>query len=1248
MFHKRAEQPKPDPSVSQNSSFGVREKLIFIFLFVKILPLILLTIIAWYALKNLGTTTQEVAVVDSRIALTALAVENIERITTDAAQKVAEFLYARDDDITILSQVCKHIVSRTTEDPDFRSVEFFADFGDNRTGRIRRHNDWIVSEDGMHWIQIDPYRPPEEVGNRSVNPENLQTIDGASFHYRAPFGYGDDPHRFDSVPLYDEIALLDLNGMQIAKYIPPGSTKKRFPFPQELVDVSKPENTFVKAERYFEVMKADLEEWKAQGKDVQDYIYVSDVVGAYVPSRFIGLYTPDFLASRRIDNKIRELSAEENPDREMIWKLRVLNAELKNEEHLFNSRQLGNRAIRSEIDRRIGRNQIWEIKDKTLQETSDELRRLGFPELAEEILNIPFTPEAEAFAGAENPLGIPFEGIIRWAKPVVDESGEIVGYVTFALNQSHLAAMIDHITPMEKRFSELSDAHDGNYAFIWDYKCRSIVHPRHHSIVGYNPETGKPETPWLESRLYEGMLAAGFDRGDWQGYIATLEDYVPWAPAPDWVVELEPIRRAEHEYSDLIWTPEEVARMPLDFQSRSKRPALPLTQQGLVGLDGRYLNQAPQCTGWMNLTKDGGSGSFYILWSGLYKLTTAATIPYYTGQYSPEVQGNRRGFGFVAVGAGVDDFSLPAEEIGDILEVMVEDNISRVTYELVWTTIILSALVVIIAIWMAGFLTRRLQWLIDGITRFRRGHRDFRFDVKVKDEFGRLAHSFDEMAENIVRSVHTPQVITDLDLKIIYANNQALKAMGAEKREDVVGQSYKETSIYSYGSRSCPITALHEGRKAAVCYLRAFDHYLQGVANYLVDENGEEQGYIITSNDVTELSLKQIELELANQHKSRFLARMSHELRTPMNAIVGFNEITRTRAAGIQTTEDIQELNDYLTRLKGSSFDLLNLLNEILEVSNLESGAVTLSEKPMSLKGMLEGIAEKAARECADKQLKFTPTIDNFSSAYFLSDGLRLQQVLVNLLDNAVKYTPEQGSVNLIVKQKDRIGGKARIFFAVRDTGVGIPENKIETIFQPFEQAETDAVKYTDGCGLGLAVVRKILNLFGTSIAVRSEVGKGSEFSFELWIKETELHQSTSSESVIVHRYAGQKALVIDDVRINRTVLVNLLKGFGYVTDEAEDGKQGLDMFEQSPENTFDVIFMDIRMPVMDGWESAEAIRALPRQDAKTVPIVTISANAFPEDIEKSLACGMNAHYAKPMQKGVLAEILEAFCKPKG
>jgi CheY-like chemotaxis protein len=342
--------------------------------------------------------------------------------------------------------------------------------------------------------------------------------------------------------------------------------------------------------------------------------------------------------------------------------------------------------------------------------------------------------------------------------------------------------------------------------------------------------------------------------------------------------------------------------------------------------------------------------------------------------------------------------------------------------------------------------------------------------------------------------------------------------------------------------------------------------------------------------------------------------------------------------------EDLPELNDNLVDLKRSSYGLLRLLNDILEASNLESETVTLVKASLDLTEMLEAISKDMKSECADKKLDWTTNFE-FKTTHFLTDGSRLNQALGHLLSNAVKYTPEHGKIIFTVKEKDRKGKNVLLSFTIKDTGCGIPQDKWETIFLPFEQMESAESKYTTGSGLGLVITRKILELFGTRIVFQSEVGKGSEFSFDVWLQEEGGGSKPTTKST-KERFAGQRALVVDDVRINRVVLINLLKEFGFSVDEAKDGKEGVEMFEQSPENAYNIVFMDIQMPVMDGWEAATVIRSLPRADAKTIPIVTISANAFQEDVEKSIASGMNDHYAKPIEGAVLSEILETYCTP--
>ncbi|WP_409526126.1 putative bifunctional diguanylate cyclase/phosphodiesterase [Nitrincola sp. MINF-07-Sa-05] len=338
---------------------------------------------------------------------------------------------------------------------------------------------------------------------------------------------------------------------------------------------------------------------------------------------------------------------------------------------------------------------------------------------------VEFAPYESAYAGKENPVGKRFEGLVRWAMPVMEE-GRMIGWVTLALDHDHIMAFTDFIVPTPERYTDITDASSGNYAFIWDHKSRSIAHPRHHSIVGYDPETGRPAPVWLEDAHYDTWQSSGLAYDEFIGLV------------PEFLL-----------------------------QSHLKRPALDQVRAGQVGLDCRYLNFAPQCVGWHNLTEQGGSGSFMILWSGLWKLTTAAAIPYFTGQYGE----TPRGFGFVTIGANVEEFHKAANEskerldqivaradeqmlqLSDATQMAIDQNLGETARSLSISTMAMIVVVVVIAIWMASYMSGRISWLVKGIYRFRRGDRSFRFKEVSQDELGELATSFNEMADAVGKNL---------------------------------------------------------------------------------------------------------------------------------------------------------------------------------------------------------------------------------------------------------------------------------------------------------------------------------------------------------------------------------------------------------------------------------------------------------------------------------------------------------------
>jgi len=1074
---------------------SMQRKLLTLFLAIKIVPLILIAFIAWVEISSLGTLLQKASIEESTEALNDIATENIERLTTDTAKAIADFLYRRDGDILHLARI----------QPSWGN---YNNFIETHTGKIIDRGEWTLAGDGKSWVSIDPPHS-EEPNVKSTNKEN---DDRNGFRYRIP-----DNYAYKHIPLYDEVTFIGIDGNEILKVCAKNSTKKNYPMSRQLKNVSNRLNTYVKAETYFEKLR----------KLKPGEIYVSDVIGAYVGSNYIGMYTPYYL--------------------------------------------------------------------------EDASKKRGY--------DIEFLPEKQAYAGAENPNGQRFEGIIRWATPVVDSDGNKIGYVSFALNHDHILEFVDHITPMIQRYTKIPNAFEGNYAFIWDYNCRNISHPRHHSIAGYDVKTGEPQVPWLEQSIYDQWKKSG------------------------------------KRYTDFI---KDVT--PFDNQSRTKKPAADLTKQGLIGLDGRYLNNAPQCTGWMDLTEKGGSGSFYILWSGLYKLTTAAAIPYYTGKYAPSKENNfsRRGFAFVTIGAGLDDFTKPARATGEHLAHEINIRLISTTIQLLISTLIIILIVVFIAFWMASFLTDNITKLNQGIARFRAGERQFRFHAPIKDEFGILADSFDDMADSIEDSVKNPLVIIDSEQNIIYMNNEGTRYLNTSLSE-LIGRPYTEYSVYPANTPYDPILALHKGEETLIYHHEEKDYYLRGIANYLLDKDGAHIGYIIISHDVTNLVKAQVELERvieevnrANEHKTEFLARMSHEIRTPMNAIIGLTDIVQRKILELkEKSNNAEEIGSQMQKIKSSSQHLLGLLNDILDISKIDSGKIELNTDTMVLSKLISTVKEIIKPRCNEKNISFNIIYDNFEPAAFLGDSLRLRQVLINLLGNAVKFTPEYGKIDFTIKKLEQINNKCNIYFSIKDTGIGIAPDKIKKVFEPFEQEDSDTYKKYGGTGLGLAISKSIVKLFGSEIDVYSKQGEGSEFCFAIWLEEADIDEQDKAILNVENRFTNFRTLVVDDVEINRLIVRSLLETTGIQIDEADDGDIAIQMFEESDVGTYDIIFMDVQMPTMDGYEAAAKIRAMNhRSDAKTIAIIALTANAFTDDITKAIRSGMNGHISKPIDFDKLIEAM--------
>jgi diguanylate cyclase (GGDEF)-like protein len=394
----------------------------------------------------------------------------------------------------------------------------------------------------------------------------------------------------------------------------------------------------------------------------------------------------------------------------------------------------------------------------------------------------------------------------------------------------------------------------------------------------------------------------------------------------------------------------------------------------------------------------------------------------------------------------------------------------------------------------------------------------------------------------------------------------------------------------------------------------------------------EDKKNLLEIGSVIQSQISQQRHDLASKAKSDFLSRMSHEIRTPLNGIIGM--------AAIALAEDqtVEKMTDCLQKIQISSNYLLGLINDILDMSKIESGKMTLEAEDFSMLELSDMIQDLIGSQAEKKSIQFVCDIA-LKHEWFQADKLRISQVLINLLGNAVKFTKERGMVVLTIREEGSDEKTARLFFSVRDTGVGIRKEDQKRVFRSFEQTKSAARSGQNGTGLGLSISSRLVKLMGSEIKLESEPGTGSTFSFTLSVPLGEPHKEDEEEEKVF--FDGYRVLVVEDVKLNAEIAEYILKEYHFEVDCVYDGAQAVQRMKETKPGTYDLILMDIMMPVMDGLDATKAIRGMEREDCKKIPIIAMSANAFDGDLKKSVECGMNGHLAKPVEVGKMYQVIK-------
>ena len=377
------------------------------------------------------------------------------------------------------------------------------------------------------------------------------------------------------------------------------------------------------------------------------------------------------------------------------------------------------------------------------------------------------------------------------------------------------------------------------------------------------------------------------------------------------------------------------------------------------------------------------------------------------------------------------------------------------------------------------------------------------------------------------------------------------------------------------------------------------------------------------------------EAQHANQAKTRFLFSMSHDIRTPMNAIIGYTQLLENNL------DNKKQALDYISKLKSSSTILLSLINYILEMTQIESGKLDLKKEIGDLDDLVKNINVVVEPLIKEKKLHYSYHLE-IKHHHIICDKTKLREIVLNILSNAIKYTPEGGNVELLIQEISFENNKVKYHFIIIDNGIGMKEDFLPHIFEEFAREKTSTESKVPGVGLGLPIVKSLIDMMNGTIQVESKLNKGTKFTVELSFLTSLQVENVNERNTSTLDFSGKHILLVEDNELNAEIGIELLNTFKVIIDLAKNGEECIKILEKMPEGYYDLILMDIQMPIMDGYEATKIIRSFNNKNAQ-IPIIAMTANAFEEDRKHALQLGMNEHLAKPVDIEKLKDVLTKY-----